>query len=166
MKVGLLSLQVIPQQQCNGHCACDCPVQRLKQAQQLHSALVAAQWWGDTAITLPLFWWWSTVSLVFFGRYPRSSLHSLALFPPVPVPNKQPCFCGCKAKCSRYMLLSWSCKCASLTWRPGWHQKKFNDHNRTIFPMLSLLSLRWHCWHSIHNLGSQSQPFFFVYNFL
>ena len=27
----------------------------------------------------------------------RSSLHSLTLFPPVPIPNKQPHFCGCKA---------------------------------------------------------------------
>ena len=25
MKVGLLSLRVVPQQQCNGHCPCDCP---------------------------------------------------------------------------------------------------------------------------------------------
>ena len=28
------------------------------------------------------------------GRCARSSLHSLAPFPPVPVPNKHPCFCG------------------------------------------------------------------------
>ena len=44
---------------------------------------------------------WSTVSPVFFGRYPRSSLHSFVLFPPppppVPVPNKPSCFCGRKA---------------------------------------------------------------------
>ena len=25
MKVGLLSLRVVPRQQCNGHCLCDCP---------------------------------------------------------------------------------------------------------------------------------------------
>ena len=51
-----------------------CPARQLKQ--QLCSALVAVQWWGDTALTLPLFWWRSTVSPVFFGRYPQSSLHS------------------------------------------------------------------------------------------
>ena len=64
-------------------------------------ALVAAQWRGDTALTRPLFWRRSTISPVFFKRYPRSSLHSLPLspppFPPVPVPNRQPRFCGRKA---------------------------------------------------------------------
>ena len=48
-----------------------CPARQLKQ--QLRGALVAAQWRGDTALTLPLFWRRSTVSPVFFGRYPRSS---------------------------------------------------------------------------------------------
>ena len=78
-----------------------CPAQQLKQ--QLRSALVAAQWRGDTALTLPLFWRRSTVSPVFFGRYPRSNLHSLPPPPPpaVPVPNKQPRFCGRKATWSR-----------------------------------------------------------------
>ena len=33
-------------------------------------------------LTLPLFWRRSTVSPVFFGRYPRSSLHSFVPFPP------------------------------------------------------------------------------------
>ena len=95
MKVGLLSLRVVPQQQCNGQCPCDsAQARQLKQ----RSALVAVQWRGDTALTLPLFWRWSTVSPVFFGRYPRSSLHS---FVPFPVPNKPPRFCGRKAK--------WSC---------------------------------------------------------
>ena len=61
-----------------------CPARQLKQ--QLHSALVAAQWWGDTAVTPPLFWRRSMVSPVLFGRYPRSSLHSLVLFPPCPRP--------------------------------------------------------------------------------
>ena len=49
--------------------------------QQLRSAVVATQWQGDAALTLPLFWRQSTVSPVFFEWYPRSSLHSLALFP-------------------------------------------------------------------------------------
>ena len=69
----------------HGHCLCDSA-----QAQQLKQ-----QWRGDTALTLPLFWQRSTVSPVFFGRYPRSSLHSF-----VPVPNKPPGFCGRKAKWS------------------------------------------------------------------
>ena len=71
-EVKLLSLRVVPQQQCNGHCPCD--------------SAKARQWRGDTALTLPLFWRRSTVSPVFFGPYPRSSLHSLALFPPCPRP--------------------------------------------------------------------------------
>ena len=48
------------------------PAHQLKQ--QLRSALVAGQWQGDTTLTLPLFWRRSTVSPVFFGRYPHSSL--------------------------------------------------------------------------------------------
>ena len=75
---------------------------------QLRSAQVAGQWRGDTALTLPLFWRRSTVSPVFFGRYPRSSLHSFVPPPPpptppphpVPVPNKPLRFCGRKAKWS------------------------------------------------------------------
>ena len=35
----------------------------------------------DTALTLPLFWRRSTVSPVFFGRFPRSSLHFFVSFP-------------------------------------------------------------------------------------
>ena len=79
-KVGLLSLRVVPQQQCNGHCPCD-SAQARQLKQQLRSALVAAQWRGDTALTLPLFWRRSTASPVFFGRYPRSSLRSFVPFP-------------------------------------------------------------------------------------
>ena len=119
---------VVPQQQCSGHCLCDSAhAPQLKQ--QLRSALVAGQWRGDTALTLPLFWRRSTVSPVFFGRYPRSSLSlscplppsrstvSQVFFgryprssftlspppppPPPPVPNKQPRFRGRKAKWSR-----------------------------------------------------------------
>ena len=57
----------------------------LRLKQQLRGALVAAQWRGDTALTLPLFWRRSTVSPVFFGRYPRSCLHSFVLRPPPPL---------------------------------------------------------------------------------
>ena len=45
---------------------------------------VAGQWWGDTTLTLPLFWRQSTVSPVFFRRFPRSSLHSFVPFPLCP----------------------------------------------------------------------------------
>ena len=74
-KVGLLSLRVVPQQQCSGHCPCD-SAQARQLKQQLRNALVDGQWRGDTALTLPLFWRRSTVSPVFFGRYQRSSFHS------------------------------------------------------------------------------------------
>ena len=87
-KVGLLSLrvvQVVRQQQCNRHCLCD-SVQAQQLKQQLRSAQVTGQWRGDTALTLPLFWRRSTVSPVFFGRYPRSSLHSFVPFPLCPRP--------------------------------------------------------------------------------
>ena len=89
-----------PQQQCNGHCPCD-SAQARQLKQQLRGALVAAQWRGDTALTLPLSWRRSTVSPVIFGQYPRSSLQFLSLFPRVSVPNKQPRFCGREAKWSR-----------------------------------------------------------------
>ena len=65
---------VVPQQQCNGHCLSD-SVQAQQLKQQLRSAQVAGQWRGDITLTLPLFWRRSTVSPVFFGRYPRSSHH-------------------------------------------------------------------------------------------
>ena len=78
-----LSLRFVPQQQCSGHCPCNCPARQLKQL--LRSALVAAQWRGDTALTLSLFWRRSTVSPIFFGRYPLSSLH-----PFVPIPSPPP----------------------------------------------------------------------------
>ena len=74
-------VQVVRQQQCNGHCLCDsAQTQQLKQ--QLRSAQVDRQWRRDTALTLPLFRRRSTVSPVSFGRYPRSSLHSVVPFPP------------------------------------------------------------------------------------
>ena len=94
-KVGLLSLRVVPQQQCNGQRPCD-SAQARQLKQQLRGAPVAGQRRGDTALTLPLFWQRSTVSQVFLERYPQSSLHSFIPFPPVPIPNKQPRFCGRK----------------------------------------------------------------------
>ena len=54
------------------------------------SAQVAGQWRGDTALTLPaLFWRRSTVSPVFFGRFPRSRL-SLSR----PLPTLSPSLIG------------------------------------------------------------------------
>ena len=79
-------VQVVHQQRCNGHCLSDCPAQQLKE--QLHSAQVAGQWRGDTALTLPLFWRRSTVSPVFFGRFPRSSQS------PCPLPTLSPSLIG------------------------------------------------------------------------
>ena len=118
--VGLLSLRVVPQQQCNGHCLCD-SAQTRQLKQQLSSALVAGQWREDTAVTLPLFWRRSTVSPVFFGPYPRSSLHSFVppLPPPHPVPvsNKPPRFYGRKVKWSTTRMiyaLRWTVKRAIL----------------------------------------------------
>ena len=64
-------------------------VQARQLKQQLRSALVAGHWRGDTALTLPLFWRRSTVSLVFFGRFPRSSL-SLSR----PLPTLSPSLLG------------------------------------------------------------------------
>ena len=58
-----------------------CPSAR-QSKQQLRSTQVAGQWRGDTALTLPLFWRRSTVSPVFSGRYPRSSLHSFVPLSP------------------------------------------------------------------------------------
>ena len=46
----------------------------------------------------------------------RSSLHSLALFPPVPVPNKLPCFCGRK-KIIKIIIVQELCE--SRGGRPG-----------------------------------------------
>ena len=107
-KVGLLSLRVVRQQQCNGHCLCD-SAQARQLKQQLRSAQVTGQWRGDTALTLPLFWRRSTVSPVFFGRCPRSSLHFFVPLPPVPVPNKPPRFCGRKAKWSKLAVVCGHC---------------------------------------------------------
>ena len=66
-------------------CTCDSALaQRLKQ--QLRSTLVAAQWRGDTALTLPLFLGRSTASSVFrVGARGQSSPHSLVPRTPSPV---------------------------------------------------------------------------------
>ena len=86
MKVGPFSLQVVTQQHCNAHCPCDSALaQQLKQ--QLRCRLVAAQWRGDTALTLPFFWRRSTASSVFrVGARGRAFTPSPPL-PPPPSPS-------------------------------------------------------------------------------
>ena len=88
-RVLLRVVQVVRQQRCNGHCFSDCPAQKLKE--QLRGAQVAGQWRrGDTALTLHCSQWRrSTVSPVFFGRFPRSSL-SLSR----PLPTLSPSLIG------------------------------------------------------------------------
>ena len=86
-KVGLLSLRVVPQQRCNGHCLCD-SAQARQLKQQSRSAQVAGQWRGNTALTLPLFWRRSTVSPVFSGGFRGRANH------PVPFPTLSPSLIG------------------------------------------------------------------------
>ena len=99
---------VVTQQQCYGHCPCDCSAQQLKQ--QLRGTLVATQWRGDTSLTFLLSWRRSTVSSVFrVGARGRAfTLPPPPPPPPVPVPDKPPRFCGCKAKCLLSYLLEWT----------------------------------------------------------
>ena len=75
-------LPVVTQQRCNGHCPCDCPAQQLKQ--QLRSTLVAARWRHRLNTSIVLAAVHGLLGLL--GRCPRSSLHSLAHFPPFPGP--------------------------------------------------------------------------------
>ena len=49
-----------------------------------HQLIIIINLNADTALTLPLFWRRSTASPVSFGRFPRSSLHSVVLFPLCP----------------------------------------------------------------------------------
>ena len=80
-QVGRLLLpvvQVVRQQQCNGHCFIDSV-----QHSSSNSSVLKSLGNGEGT---PLFWRRSTVSPVFFGRFPRSSLHSLVPFPLCPRP--------------------------------------------------------------------------------
>ena len=87
------------QQQCNGRCPCD-SAQAWQLKQQLRSALVTGQWQGDAA----LHFYCSSGSPWSFRSFSGGS-HSRAFTlsspsPLVSVPNKPPCFCGCKAEWS------------------------------------------------------------------
>ena len=87
-QVGRLLLrvvQVVRQQRRNGHCLSD----SVQHGSWKSNCTVAGQWRGDTALTLPFFWRRSTVSPVFFGRFPRSSL-SLSR----PLPTLSPSLIG------------------------------------------------------------------------
>ena len=79
-------VQVVRQQQRNGHCLCDCPSTAVETAIAQCTNRWAMARAGDTALTLPLFWRRSTVSPVFFGLFPRSSLHSVVPSPLCPRP--------------------------------------------------------------------------------
>ena len=72
---------LVTQQQCYGHCPCDCSAQQLKQ--RLRGTLVAAQWRGhrlNTSIALA-----AVHGLLGLpGRCSRSSLHSPPPSPPSP----------------------------------------------------------------------------------
>ena len=124
MKVGPFFLQVVTQQRCNGHCPCDCPAQQSKQ--QLRGTLVATQWRGDTALTLPLFRRRSTASSV------SAVEPSLSRPPPpppaVPVPNKHPCFCGRYAKCLRFQMPDSSYEQRHLR-HSGWQTQGFGEQD-------------------------------------
>ena len=110
-QVGRLLLrvvQVVHQQRCNGHCLSDCPAQQLKE--QLHSAQVAGQWRGDTALTRPLFWRRSTVSGLFRAV---SAVEPITLSPShsVPVPNRSSRLRGRKATRKPAASLFPQCPC-------------------------------------------------------
>ena len=65
---------------------------------ELSPLLVTVHWRGDTALTLPLFWRWSTGSLGSFSGCKHGRAFTLSpSSSPVPIPNKQPHFCGHKA---------------------------------------------------------------------
>ena len=62
--------------------------------------IVAMQWRGDTALINTSIVLAAVHGLLGLpGRCARSSLHSFSPFPPVPVPNQPPRFCGRKTKC-------------------------------------------------------------------
>ena len=83
-KFGFPSLRVVPQQHATDIVLVTLPSTAVETATaQCTSRCGMAR---DTAVTLPLFWRRSTVSPVFFGRCPRSSLHSFVLFLPPPHP--------------------------------------------------------------------------------
>ena len=90
-QVGRLLLrvvQVVRQQRCNGRCLSD-SVQHSSWNSNcaVHKSLGNGE--GTPPLTLPLFWRRSTVSPVFFGRFPRSSL-SLSR----PLPTLSPSLIG------------------------------------------------------------------------
>ena len=82
-RVGLHFASVVTQQQCYGHCPCDCSAQQLKQ--QLHGTPVYLLCNGQvTALTLLWLFWRAVHGLLSLpGRCVRSSLHS---FSPCPCP--------------------------------------------------------------------------------
>ena len=96
-KPGLLSLRVVPQQQCNGHCPCDYPSTAVETAnEQCTSRWAMARGHSlNTYIVLAAVHGLS-------GLFRAVSAVEPSLFrsppPPIHVPNKSPRFCGRKAK--------------------------------------------------------------------
>ena len=96
-KAGLLSLRVVPQQQCNGHCPCDYPSTAVETAnEQCTSRWAMARGHRlNTSIVLAAVHGLS-------GLFRAVSAVEPSLFrsppPPIHVPNKSPRFCGRKAK--------------------------------------------------------------------
>ena len=87
-KVGLLSLRVVPQQQCKDIVLVTLSSTAVETANARCTSRCAMA--RGHSLKLPLFWRRSTVSPVFFGRCPRSSLHSFVLSPAPPSPPPHP----------------------------------------------------------------------------
>ena len=112
-KVGLLSLRVFPQQQCNGHCPCDSA-----RAVETAIAQCTSRWAMARGHRL-------STSIVLAAVHGLSGLfravHAVepSLFcplpTPLPVPNKPSRFCGRKAKCTHVRVHSsgavWESRC-------------------------------------------------------
>ena len=102
-EIGLLSLPVVAQQQCNGHCPCDCPSTAVETAIAQYTSrwAMARGHRLNTSIVLAAVHGLS-------GLFRAVSALEPSLFrpppppPPPTVPNKPPRFCGRKAKWSVY----------------------------------------------------------------
>ena len=115
-KLDFLSLRFVPQQQCNGHCPCDCPSTAVETAiAQCTSRWAMARGHRlNTSIVLA----GGPRSLRSFSGGIRGRAFTLSSSPPppppVPVPNKPSRFCGHKAKYTRTTTL-----CESRDGCPG-----------------------------------------------
>ena len=114
-KVRLLSLRVVPQQQSNGHCPCDsAQTRQLTQSDSAQTRQLTQQLRSDLVryamarghLNTSIFSGGGPRSLRSFSGGIRGRAFTLSSSsPPVPVPNKLPCFCGRKAVWSWALLL-------------------------------------------------------------